>query len=152
MSSIESFILNSEKLTRTFGYWPSFHDAEVIDLHLWRGNVDPEQGKWEFPVLTMKIHLWEMTKEVNSEGYFVLRYHTLCTLRFRDVQNFHMSHFNFQNAMMELLITRKEREKPPSPYFVVEISPAHGIETSFECLHIEVIEAVSCTDDGAAAS
>jgi len=32
--SIESFIDSSEKLTNVFGYWPSFHDAEVLDLHL----------------------------------------------------------------------------------------------------------------------
>ena len=40
VTGIESFIDGSEKLVRIFGYWPSFHDAEVIDLHLWREVVE----------------------------------------------------------------------------------------------------------------
>ena len=31
----------SEKLTAVWGEWPSFHDAEVIKLNLWRGDIRP---------------------------------------------------------------------------------------------------------------
>ncbi len=48
MASIESLIAGSEKLTKIFGHWPSFHDAEVLDLHFARGNVEPEKGVWAF--------------------------------------------------------------------------------------------------------
>jgi len=30
MENIETLIQGSEKLTNIFGYWPDFHDAEVI--------------------------------------------------------------------------------------------------------------------------
>jgi hypothetical protein len=56
MENIESLIQGSEKLTSIFGYWPSFHDAEIIDLHFWRGVVEPDQGRYDFPVLTLRIH------------------------------------------------------------------------------------------------
>src|ERR1700756_222033 len=111
MSDIASLIAGSEKLTQIFGYWPSFHDAEVININLWRGHVDPDKGIWDFPVITMKIHLWEMTKEVDPNGFLICRKHTLCTLRFRDVAELSMARFNHQNAMLELSIERKERDR-----------------------------------------
>jgi len=44
MGEIESLIQGSEKLTSVFDGWPSFHDAEVVDLHIWRGEV--KRGHW----------------------------------------------------------------------------------------------------------
>src|SRR5712692_434714 len=40
-----------------FGYWPSFHDAEIIRLHLNRRGSS-----------SLVIHTWEMTKEVDEKG------------------------------------------------------------------------------------
>lgn len=147
-ANIESLILGSEKLTNIFGYWPSFHDAEVLELHFWRGHIDEERGIYDFPVLVLKIHLWELTKEVTPEGYLVLRHHTLTTLRFRDVSNFQMEGFNHQNSIFVLSLARQERTKPPSPYFSVEVQPGFGMGASFECLGIEVIDAAPCSEDG----
>ena len=39
MADIESLILGSGKLTQIFGYWPAFHDALVLDIHFWRGEI-----------------------------------------------------------------------------------------------------------------
>jgi hypothetical protein len=148
MTPIESVIVSSEKLTTIFGYWPSFHDAEVLELHLWRGNIKTEKGIHDFPVLTLTIHLWELTKEVNPRGYLVLRHHTLTRLRFYDVHDFSMQGFNHQNAMMGLALSREERKEGVSPYFAVEVVPAFGMEASFKCLRVEVLDAVPCSDDG----
>ncbi len=115
MANIESLIKGIDKLTRIFGFWPSFHDAEVSELHLWRGYVDPAKGIYNFPVLTLKIHLWQLTNEVTPEGYLVLRSHALSTLRFSDLDDFQMKGFKHQNAMMELSIASQERTKRPSP-------------------------------------
>jgi hypothetical protein len=100
MTSVESLIVGSEKLTRVFGYWPSFHDAKVLELHFWRGNIETKKGIYDFPVLTLTIHLWELTKEVNPQGYLVLRYHTLTRLRFCDVEDFQMQGFNHQSTLL----------------------------------------------------
>jgi hypothetical protein len=85
MEAIESAIVGSENLTRIFGYWPSFHDAEIIDLHLWRGEVDPGRGVFVFPTLTLTMHVWELTREVDADGYLILRHHTLTKLKFHTV-------------------------------------------------------------------
>ena len=148
---IESLIVGSEKLTGIFGYWPSFHDAEVQELHFWRGNIETERGIYDFPVLTLTIHVWELTKEVNSKGFLVLRYHTLTRLRFYDVNDFQMQGFNHQNAIMELALRSEQRAEGPSPYFAVEIEPAFGMGASFKCLRVEVLDAVPCSEDGKAA-
>jgi hypothetical protein len=150
VAAIESLIIGSEKLTCIFGYWPSFHDAEVLELHLSRGDSDIDKGIYDFPVLSMKLHVWELTKEVDSEGYLVLRHHTLTTLKFRDVADFRMEGFNHQNAILELSVARLARAEKPSPYFSVDFQPAFGMGASFQCLAIEVADAAACTDDGKA--
>jgi hypothetical protein len=149
MANIESLIQGSERITNIFGYWPSFHDAEVLDLHFWRGHSDATKDLYDFPVLTLKIHLWELTKEVNSEGFLVLKHHTLATLRFANVEgDFEMHGFNHQNSILELSITSIERTKIPSPCFSVEIVPAFGMGASFHCSQIEVVDATPCEENG----
>ena len=148
MPDIESLIQGSQKLTDIFGYWPSFHDAEVIELHFWRGDVDPDRNCYVFPVLTVKLHVLELTNEVDERGHLVRRHHTLATLRFHSVDEFSMEGFNHQNAIFELSIEQRECTDGPSPFFFVEFKPAFGISASFTCSHVEVVDAVSCTEDG----
>lgn len=137
-----------EKLTRLFGEWPSFHDAEILELHLDRGHVKPEKNLPTVPSLTLKIHLWEMTKEVDQNGYFVLLNHTLAVIRFSDLDRLNIAGFNQQNAIMDMEILRRERTDGPSPYFEVEIAPAFGLAASFTCLSVTVVEAMPCDPDG----
>ena len=152
MADIDSLIAGSENLTTIFGYWPSFHDAEVLELHFWRGEILPDKGVYNFPVLTLNIHLWELTNKVNSKGFLVRQHHTLATLRFHDVEDFQMQGFNHQNAMMGLALSSAQRSEGPSPYFAVEVEPAFGMGASFKCLRMEVVEAVACSDEGKAAT
>jgi hypothetical protein len=148
MAGVESLIQGSDKLTSIFGYWPSFHDAEVIEIHFWRGDIDTDNSKYVFPVLTAKLHLWEMTREVNPEGYLVLHHHTLARLRFYDIDDFKMEGFNHQNAILGLSITSHERSEGPSPSFDVHFDPAFGMGATFRCSSIEVLDAVPCTENG----
>ena len=148
MPAIEHLIVGSGKLTNIFGYWPSFHDAEILDLHFWRGDIQTDKGVYNFPVLTLKVHLWELTNKVDPKGFLILQHHTLTTLRFYDVNDFQMQGFNHQNAMMRLAVSSEQRTDGPSPYFAVVVEPAFGMEASFKCLRMEVVEAIQCSDDG----
>ena len=69
MSEIASLIVGSEKLTAIFGRWPSFHDAEIHDLQLQRGCINPEDQVYEFPLLTVRLHLWLMTCDIDQKGF-----------------------------------------------------------------------------------
>ena len=130
----------SELLTDIFGYWPSFHDAEVIEFNLWRGQAEPENPPYLFPTLTTKIHLWELTSEIDSRGYYVLRHRTLATLRFHDISELDMEGFNHQNAIFGLSITSAPMEGFPQRVHV-EFEPAFGITATFYCLRVEVMDA-----------
>ena len=140
MTDPAHLIEGSEKLTTVFGYWPSFHDAEVIEFNLWRGEIDTDAGKYIFPTLTTKVHLWEMTSEVDARGYYVLRHHTLATLRFHDIAEFQMDGFNHQNAIQGLSIVVEEREAS-TPFIRVEFEPAFGVGCAFRCTRMEVLSA-----------
>jgi hypothetical protein len=90
MSEIAPLIIGSEKLTPIFGQWPSFHDAEVHELHFERGYIDTQESVYEFPRLTIKLHLWLMTNDVDQQGYYVSTKHTLTAIKFYDVDDFKM--------------------------------------------------------------
>lgn len=140
MTDIDALIDGSNKLTEIFGHWPSFHDAEVIDLQLWRGDVDPGRNSWVLPVLTVKLHVWDFGPELDSS---VLHHSTLTTLRFHDVEEFRIDGFNHQNPIFGLLISRRERTDGPSPFFAVELQPVglENIQASFHCSRVEVVDA-----------
>jgi hypothetical protein len=148
MPEIESLIVGSEKLTSIFGRWPSFHDAEVHELLFQRGHIDTDAGVYEFPHLTIKLRLWLLTSDLDQKGYYVSTKHTLATMKFFDVDNFKMEGFNHQNAIFGLGIEQKTREEGPSPYFEVDFEPSFGIDATFTCSRIEIIEAVPCNVEG----
>jgi hypothetical protein len=56
-------LAGADQVISIFGYWPSFHDAEVVRLELLR--TEPfELG----PALLADIHTFEMTDEIGSDG------------------------------------------------------------------------------------
>jgi Immunity protein 50 len=149
MLVIESLVQDSQKLTALFGSWPSFHDAEVVDLHLWRGDVKP--GDWDdrnvFPIVTVKLRVLGATQPgATDSGRDVF-----VTLRFHDVDDFKMDRFDHINMIFELSISTQERgtftsgERLP-PYLIVSFEPSAGIRMSFRCFRIAVVDAVYCED------
>lgn len=152
MSDIARLIIGREKLTSIFGRWPSFHDAEVYELHFWRGHIDTDAKIYDFPVLSVRLHLWLMTNDVKQNGYYISIKHTLASMKFFDVDDFRMEGFNHQNAIFGLVIEQKTREEGPTPYFKVDFDPSFGIDASFTCQRIEITEAVSCTAEGSPAA
>jgi hypothetical protein len=144
--SIESLIDGTEKLRAFFDAWPCFHDAEVIELHLWRGHVYP--GDWDdrnvFPVLTAKIRVLEATQPgATGAGNDVL-----VTLRFHDVNDLKMQDFNHDNSIVALSVSKQPRghfttgEELP-PYLVVAFEKGFGLAASFRCFRIEVLSVES---------
>ena len=137
-------IENYHKLTALFGCWPSWHDAQVVDLHYWRGDV--KSGDWDdsnvFPVLTTKLIVLRAVQtrpQINDPDVLV-------TIRFHDVTDFSMENFNHVNQIIDFTVVLEERgfftngEKLP-PYLVVSFSPGFGMSASFRCFRIEVLDA-----------
>src|ERR1700735_1950434 len=91
-------IINAHLLESIFGKWPSFHDAEIHSVLI-------ERVECSDPRMDVKLHLWKMTNEVDSRGYFGLTNHTLATLRFHKVTDLELRGFNRQNVLWDLEIT-----------------------------------------------
>lgn len=142
MDSIETLVVNSSKLTNIFGHWPSFHDAEVIDLHLRLGDIMPASNIPRIPVLAAQIHLWELTDQVDLRGYYVVKNHTLATLRFKDARDIELRGFSIQNVIFGLSIKTQEHSQGPwKRTFDVEFEPVAQFGLTFSCSEIEVVQA-----------
>jgi hypothetical protein len=141
MPPIESLIQGSDKLLAIFGRWPSFHDAQVIEIQLLRKPAGQRGSHNNYPYLLAKIHVREMTKEVDARGYFVLKNHTLVTMRFSGMQGLKLEGFNDGNVIFGLEIQPNESADHANSKFHVEFDPSLGVGAIFDCSAIEVVDA-----------
>jgi hypothetical protein len=137
-------IAGAEQLVAAFGYWPSFHDAEVLWLRLDRRSHGGGYG----PTLEALVHAFEMTSAVGGDGHFVLRQHVLVHLRFHEAVELWLDGFNHQNALLGLRLTEVRDRQMERVSWEVEFDPAHGIGASFQCHAVEVVSVIPCSDAG----
>lgn len=122
---------NAILVTDIFGFWPSFHDGEILSLTLNRKGPDS-------PVLNLSLHHWQLTSEVDSKGCYVLKNSTLTTFRFSKIEDLKLDGFNHQNVLLDLEIVRD----PGSGRYSVGLPSSFGCEGSFTCDSVLVISAV----------
>lgn len=127
-------IREAQRLTEIFGRWPSFHDAEVLRVRL---DHAADLGA----ALEADIHLFEMTSEVDQRGYFVLRHHTLVTLRFDGLVGLDLHWFDTQNVIAGLTIEKVAEPEQPGLIWHVELDSSVGMEATFDCSAITVADA-----------
>lgn len=123
----------ADRLTRIFGQWPTFHDAEVHRVNLDRRGAGG-------PILEATIHVFEMTSDVDPAGCYVLKNHTLVTLRFRGVVLRELKWFNHQNVLFELSLAPLDLAQHDGCSVRVEMSSSFGMEASFDCVECEVAD------------
>lgn len=124
MKDIQYQIGNVESLTTIYGRFPSFHDAEILRLALDRGNRD-EGG----PFLTVEVHLFEMTRQVDPQNRFVLKNHVLAAIRFAGIRGLVLDDFNRQNVIGGLSI----ENSPDNQELDVAFEGIHGADVRFRC-------------------
>jgi hypothetical protein len=138
-------IAGAEQLVAVFGYWPSFHDAEV--LWLWLDRRAHGDGCYG-PTLEALVRAFEMTSEVGADGYYVLRHHVLVHLRFLDVVELRLDGFNYQNALMGLTFADLRDRQMERVRWAVRFDSAFGLDASFQCYAAEVVSVVPCSKAG----
>ena len=127
-----------------FGYWPSFHDAEIHWIRLDRLGTADLQG----PTVEMLVHAFEITSEVAPEGHHVLQKHSLIHFRFEQVSNLNLDEFNHQNAIFGLSITDETGTGWENKFFRVGIDSSYGVGGSFNCVRPEVVAVTECNGAG----
>src|SRR4051812_6473706 len=90
-------VQNEDGLTARFGRWPNFHDAEIVRARLERRGPDA-------PFLELEIYVFEVTRDVDARGHFILKDQALVTLRFCDIELEGLTAWNTQNVLFGLYI------------------------------------------------
>ena len=111
----------AEKLCAWFGYWPSFHDAEVVELHLSRRSSS-----------CLAIHTWEITDEVDAQGYYVLTKHVVVEFLLRGISGLDLSGFNDQNVLSGLVLERVDAG------FRLTLDDCYGVTGAIEAKEISI--------------
>jgi hypothetical protein len=92
-------IVGVESVLSWFGEWPTFHDAEILEVHLDRAGVS-----W------IKVHAWLMTNETcekDGKQYFRSDRHAVVTFELREIRDLQLGAFSVQNVIFGLDIERK---------------------------------------------
>jgi len=114
-------ISGAHELHDWFGYWPSFHDAEIMRLDLNRHGSS-----------TLFVHTWEMTDKIDGEGFYVLDKHVVVEFMLEDVSGLNLTGFNFQNVIFELSIEKKEEG------FLLDLAPCYGLAGTIEAKNLSI--------------
>ena len=120
-SLIDSTIPGAENLITWFGDWPSFHDAEVLELSLLR------EGKSR-----VRIHTWRTTNEIDSTGHFVNDRHVIVSFWFEEVVDLELTDFSGQNVISGLACEKSENG------FKVRMFPCFGVAGYIEAERISI--------------
>lgn len=137
-------IEGASKVIDAFGYFPTFHDGEIIELRLIR-NTSPDES---YPTvsITFTLHGWEMTSELTAIGHFVLTKRHLIKFRFDHIDAVNLLHFNHQNVISELVITGIDPPSGPAR-IKVEFGSCYGLEGGFTAVFGEVEGIVPCDEN-----
>jgi hypothetical protein len=121
-ANLES-IAGAQKLYDWFGYWPDFHDAEIIRFQL-------ELGK----PIAFTVHTWEMTKRVNADGFYETTKHVTVEFLLEGITRIDLLDPWEKSILLSLGFERIDNG------FRLDLSAAYGlcgeIETGKVSLHV----------------
>ena len=95
--SILHDIPGGKALLEWFGRVPHFHDAEVLDIVL--ASQRPS---------ILRIHTWNMTNEVDAQGYFILEKHAVVVITLEEATQVTLYNFDLPGIIGFLEITKNE--------------------------------------------
>jgi len=114
-------IVGAQELYDWFGYWPNFHDSEVMSLHLNRASPS-----------SMLIHTWEMTKEIDERNFYVLTKHVVVEFVLDEVSELDLNGFSHQNVLSSLTIEKTDAG------FLLDLGPCYGLAGTMQAKNISI--------------
>ncbi|MDY7536811.1 Imm50 family immunity protein [Undibacterium sp. RTI2.1] len=122
-------IQGAEEVLSALGWWPSFHDAEVIRFSLARGaSPDTKTSDAE---LEVQVREYEPRNVGTAEYKVVLIKEVVIRFAFVGVEEVQVEDFNFQNVINSLVIypvTQGVRER-----MRVEVESIYGFGATLFC-------------------
>jgi hypothetical protein len=114
-------IPGAKELHEWFGYWPDFHDAEIVSLHLNRKGIS-----------SLRVHTWETTKQVDEKGYYMCARHIVVEFLFENIFALALAGFSQQNVISGL-----DMEKTGSG-FRLTLGECYGLAGSIEAERLSI--------------
>jgi hypothetical protein len=80
-------VSGSDTVVSWFGYWPGFHDSEIIELRLGAESV-------------LRLRAFEMTDQIDAAGCYKLRKHCIVSFWFADEVEFSVTSDSGSNGIV----------------------------------------------------
>ncbi len=80
-----------------FGYWPSFHDAEIVSIELNRSGTS-----------TLKVRTFATSKELDARGCFITNKHAVVSFLLDGICALQLDGFNHQNVIFDLGLNKQD--------------------------------------------
>jgi hypothetical protein len=137
-------IAEAQRVVAALGFWPSFHDAEIVKFSVERA-VPVEAGS---AVARMVVHVRQYATigEGTSQYQRILVKSVLIHFAFIDVNDLELSNFNHQNVIGAIEVAQLEGAES---LLAVEIESVWGLGASILCSTVAV-EAVEVLLNAAA--
>jgi|CXWL01.1.fsa_nt_gi hypothetical protein len=133
MATIPS-IPGTEEVLSALGWWPSFHDAEVIHFSLTRGATPDE--KTSEAKLDVQVREYEPRNVGTAQYELVLVKDVIIRFAFTGVEEVQVEDFNFQNVINSLVIHPANNEA--GERIRVEVESIYGFGATWFCSSAEV--------------
>ena len=130
------YIVGSEKLVAILGYWPSFHDAEVISVSAERAL--PVALGAASVKLVVHVRQYESRGEGTAQYERVLVKSILASFLCKQVSNLELSEFNHQNVINSLLVREEPSGEAADSPLVLTIEPIWGLGGTVRCAVVEL--------------
>ena len=111
-------------LVEWFGAWPTFHDAEILALHLNRDGVS-----------SLRIHTWLLTNETYEQDgrrFYRTDKHAVVTFDLEEIVDLELSDFSGQNVISALYVERQ------ADSIRLTLSPCYGLAGHIEARRMSV--------------
>ena len=127
-------IVGTESVVEALGYWPTFHDAEVISFSAERGL--PFKKDYSVARLSVQVRKYELFGEGTASYEQRLQKNLLIHFAFRGACEFELSDFNHQNVINSLTVSLLHNDEVANLH--VEIESIWGFGGSLRCSSAEV--------------
>jgi hypothetical protein len=110
-TSLPADVPGVTEIVRWFGYWPTFHDAEIVSIELIRSGTS-----------TLKVHTFTTSKELDARGCFITNKHVIVSFLLDDIRALQLDGFNHQNVIFDLVL------KKHSEGYELVLGGCYGVE------------------------
>lgn len=112
-----------QELIGWFGHWPSFHDTEILEVHLSRDNDSQ-----------IILEVSESGPETDEDGHFIIHHQAIVRFILSEITELFLSNFSEQNVISDLVVEAN------GEYVSLEFKPCYGLSgrISAKCVRIEL--------------